>query len=196
MLTLDFCPMADDELQTSLDAQLAALQPDAAPRAGRVELYRELLSHFPAGVTVVTAFDGKGEPRGLTLIAFCGVSLEPPLVLVCVDRNSNTLPAIRHSGGFTVNFISSQSDHVARLMATKSADKFERIPWAAPDLAEGGPILHEDAAAHLVCRTRREVEAGDHWIFIGEVMDGGSAEGRQPLVFHRRDFRDLTGPTR
>jgi flavin reductase (DIM6/NTAB) family NADH-FMN oxidoreductase RutF len=188
--------MAEDELQTSLDAQLAALQHGAAPRAGRVELYRELLSHFPAGVTVVTAFDQAGEPRGLTLIAFCGVSLEPPLVLVCVDRNSNTLPAIRHSGGFTVNVISSRSHHVARLMATKSADKFERIPWTPPGLAEGGPVLHRDSAAHLVCRTIQEVEAGDHWIFIGEVMEGAAAEGEQPLVFHRRDFVDLSEPTR
>jgi flavin reductase (DIM6/NTAB) family NADH-FMN oxidoreductase RutF len=186
--------MGEDELQTSVDAQLAALQPGAPPRAGqRAELYRRLLSDFPAGVTVVTAFDELGEPRGLTLIAFCGVSLDPPLVLVCVDRGSNTLPAIRHSGGFTVNFISSRSDHVARLMATKSADKFERIPWVAPSLPEGGPVLHEDAAAHIVCRTWQAVEAGDHWIFIGEVVEGATAEDRQPLVFHRRGFKELGG---
>jgi flavin reductase (DIM6/NTAB) family NADH-FMN oxidoreductase RutF len=188
--------MADDELQASLDGQLAALQPGAAPRAGRTELYREILSHFPAGVTVVTAFDEDGEPRGLTLIAFCGVSLEPPLVLVCVDRGSNTLPAIRHRGGFTVNFISDRSDHVARLMATKSADKFARIPWQPPGHPEGGPVLHEDAMAHLVCRTRQEVEAGDHLVFIGEVLGGEVAEGRRPLVFHRRTFRDLVDPAR
>jgi flavin reductase (DIM6/NTAB) family NADH-FMN oxidoreductase RutF len=186
--------MAEDELQTSVDAQLASLQPGAPPRKDeRAELYRELLSDFPSGVTVVTAFDERGEPRGLTLIAFCGVSLDPPLVLVCIDRNSNTLPAIRHSGGFTVNIISSSSDHVARLMATKSADKFERIPWTAPGLPEGGPVLHRDAAAHVVCRTRQAVEAGDHWIFIGEVMDGVVAVGQQPLVFHRRGFRELDG---
>jgi flavin reductase (DIM6/NTAB) family NADH-FMN oxidoreductase RutF len=183
--------VADDELQTSVDAQLAALRPDAAPRAGRSELYREVLGHFPAGVTVVTAFDERGEPRGLTLIAFAGVSLEPPLVLVCVDRNSNTLPAIRHSGGFTVNFVSKRSDHVARLMATKSADKFERIPWVAPGVAGAGPILNRDSAAHLVCLTRQEVEAGDHWVFVGEVMEGAAVEGEEPLVFHRRRFRDL-----
>ncbi|HVD01633.1 MAG TPA: flavin reductase family protein [Candidatus Dormibacteraeota bacterium] len=183
--------MTEDALQPTLDPQLAALQPGAAPRAGRSELYRDLLSRFPAGVTVVTAFDERGEPRGLTLIAFCGVSLEPPLVLVCVDRNSNTLPAIRHSGGFTVNFISSRSDHVARLMATKSADKFERIPWKAPGTAPGGPILDQDSTAHLVCKTVNEVLAGDHWVFLGEVLDGGAVEGAEPLVFHRREFRDL-----
>ena len=84
-------------LEMSVDSELASLQQDGRGDS-RAELYRDLLSSFPAGVTVVTAFDAEGIPRGLTLIAFCGVSLDPPLVLVCVDRASNTLPAIQHSG--------------------------------------------------------------------------------------------------
>ena len=175
-------------LDLSVDSELSALR-DGGDRAG---LYRDLLSNFPAGVTVVTAFDADGTPHGLTLIAFCGVSLEPPLVLVCIDRASNTLPAIRHSGGFTINFVGHRSDKVARLMATKSSDKFTRIPWRRPRLLEGGPILHEDSAAHIVCRTWKSLEAGDHWIFIGEVMEGATAEGELPLVFHRRAFVDLS----
>ena len=168
--------MPEDELQAGLDPSLAAL--GRAPVPGeQAELYRELLSRFPAGVTVVTAFDADRSPRGLTLIAFCGVSLDPPLVLVCVDRNSNTLPAIRSSGGFTVNFISGGSHNVARLMATK-----------APALPEGGPILDQDSAAYLVCRTVQEVAAGDHFIFLGEVKDGAEVEGQEPLVYHRRTF--------
>lgn len=177
----------EGELQTSVDSQLASLQ--GPERSG---LYRELLSTFPAGVTVVTAFDAAGQPRGLTLIAFCGVSLEPPLVLVCVDKNSNTLPAIQHSGGFTINFVGHQSDNVARLMATKGADKFEEIAWRRPELAQGGPVLHEDTAAHIVCRTWKAVEAGDHWVFIGEVMEGATREKQLPLVFHRRAFVNLS----
>jgi flavin reductase (DIM6/NTAB) family NADH-FMN oxidoreductase RutF len=180
--------MEDEPLELSVDSELAALQ-----RGGdRADLYRDLLSSFPAGVTVVTAFDADGSPRGLTLIAFCGVSLDPPLVLVCVDRASNTLPAIQHSGGFTINFIGHRSDQVARLMATKSGDKFARIAWSRPRLPEGGPILHDDSAAHIVCRTWKAFEAGDHWIFIGEVMEGSTAEGQLPLVFHRRAFVDLS----
>jgi flavin reductase (DIM6/NTAB) family NADH-FMN oxidoreductase RutF len=179
--------LADDELEVSVDSELAAVQRGDA-QAG---LYRELLSSYPAGVTVVTAFDADGKPRGLTLIAFCGVSLDPPLVLVCVDRSSNTLPAIQHCGGFTVNIIGSHSPHVARLMATKAGDKFEKIAWRRPALPEGGPILYADSAAHIVCRTWRATEAGDHWIFIGEVKDGATEENQQPLVFHRRTFVDL-----
>src|ERR1700694_1203260 len=127
-------------LELSVDSGLAALQQGG----DRAELCPHLLSSFPAGVTVVTAFDADGSPRGLTLIAFCGVSLEPPLVLACVDRASNTLPAIWHSGGFTINFIGHHSDQVARLMATKSGDKFTRIAWRRPQLPEGGPILYDD----------------------------------------------------
>jgi flavin reductase (DIM6/NTAB) family NADH-FMN oxidoreductase RutF len=179
-------------LELSVDSELAALEQGG----DRAKLYRELLSSFPAGVTVVTAFDADGTPRGLTLIAFCGVSLEPPLVLVCVDRASNTLSAIQHSGGFTINFIGHHSDQVARLMATKSGDKFARIAWRRPQLPEGGPVLHEDSAAHIVCRTWKAVEAGDHWIFIGEVMEGATAQGQLPLVFHRRAFVELSGPSR
>lgn len=173
-------------LEADIDSELAALAGN--PRAS---LYRRLLSSYPAGVCVVTAFDEYGGPRGLTLIAFCGVSLDPPLVLVCVDRASNTLPAIQATGGFTVNFLGSGSPHVARLMSTKAEDKFESIAWVSPSQPEGGPILHEDSAGYIVCRTWHSVEAGDHWVFVGEVLDGAVEEDRLPLVFHRRRYREL-----
>ena len=179
-------------LELGVDPELAALEGDG----GRARLYREVLSNFASGVTVVTAFDADGSPRGLTLVAFCGVSLDPPLVLVCVDRSSNTLPAIRHSGGFTVNLVHRGSDEVAKLMATKAVDKLTRIAWRRPRLAEGGPVLTADASAHIVCRTWSEAEAGDHLIVVGEVMEGGVSEGPPPLVFHRRTFRDLGDPRR
>jgi flavin reductase (DIM6/NTAB) family NADH-FMN oxidoreductase RutF len=177
-----------DDVRTSVDAELAALQGPASS-----DRYRELLASFPAGICVVTAFTPEGEPRGLTLIAFCGVSLDPPLVLVCVDRTSHTLPAIQASGGFTVNIISATSRHVARLMATKAEDKFTRLSWRRPEVAEAGPVLYEDAAAHILCRTWQALEAGDHWIFMGEVVGGEAEHDRPALVFHRRGFAELRG---
>jgi len=158
-----------------------------------IDRYRELLASFPAGVTVVTAFEAGGAPRGLTLIAFCGVSLDPPLVLVCVDRASNTLPAIRAAGGFTVNLISRDSHELARRMAGKGKDKFGGVAWSRPEVPEAGPVLHEDSTAHILCRTVESVEAGDHWVFIGEVRGGEVDQGRLPLLFHRREFRELSG---
>lgn len=157
-----------------------------------VERYRELLASFPAGVTVVTAFDADDRPRGLTLVAFCGVSLDPPLVLVCVDRDSNTLPAIRSAGGFTVNLVRQDSHALARRMATKAEDKFAGVRWSRPP-APAGPVLEEDTAAHLLCRMVSAVEAGDHFVFIAEVLDGRVHLERKPLLFHRREFRELSG---
>ena len=155
------------------------------------QLYREIMACFPTGVAIVTAHEAGGRPRGLTLSAFCAVSLDPPLVLVCVDKASNTLPALQVSGGFTVNFLAGGREHLAVLYASKAAEKFDGIAWRPPDLPEGGPILHLDCAAYAVCLTRQAVEAGDHWVFIGEVREGAVVEGRLPLVYHRRSFVDL-----
>ena len=155
------------------------------------QLFREIMSCFPSGVAIVTAHESGTRPRGLTLSAFCPVSLEPPLVLVCVDKRSNTLPALRESGGFTVNFLAAGREHLAVLYASKADEKFGGIAWRRPDLPEGGPILHEDSAAYAVCTTREAIEAGDHWIFVGEVRDGAVIEGRLPLLYHRRAYVDL-----
>jgi flavin reductase (DIM6/NTAB) family NADH-FMN oxidoreductase RutF len=155
------------------------------------QLYREIMACFPSGVAIVTAHEAGNRPRGLTLSAFCAVSLDPPLVLVCIDKGSNTLPALQASGGFTVNFLAGGREHLAVLYASKAEEKFEGIAWRRPDLPEGGPILHEDSAAYAACVTRQAIEAGDHWVFIGEVCEGGVTDGLLPLVYHRRAFIDL-----
>jgi flavin reductase (DIM6/NTAB) family NADH-FMN oxidoreductase RutF len=155
------------------------------------QLFREIMASFPTGVAIVTARESGGRPRGLTLSAFSPVSLDPPLVLVCVDRASNTLPALQAAGGFTVNFLAGGREHLAVLYASKADEKFEGIAWRLPETPEGGPVLHEDCAAYAVCITRQAIEAGDHWVFIGEVREGSAIAGRLPLVYHRRAFLEL-----
>ncbi len=154
-------------------------------------LFLEIMAGFPAGVVVVTAKDAGGRARGLTVTAFCPVSLEPPLLLICVDRGSNTLPAIRHSNAFTVNILAAGNQELARLMASKGDDKFAGLTWREASIPEAGPILEDHAAAHAVCRIEQEVEAGDHIVFIGRIVDGGVRDGTTPLVYHRRAFIDL-----
>lgn len=154
-------------------------------------LFREIMASFPSGVAVVTAHESGRRLRGLTLSAFCPVSLSPPLVLICVDRASQTLPALLEAGGFTVNFLAAGREHLAVLYASKSDEKFDDIAWTRPRLPEGGPILHEDAAAYAVCVTRQAIEAGDHWVFIGLVVDGAVLEGRSPLLYHQRSYMNL-----
>ena len=145
------------------------------------------MSNFPSGVVIVTAFDGDGAPRGLTVNAFCAVSLDPPLALACIEKVSNTLPAILHTGGFTANILAAGREPLARAMATKSERKFDGVHWRSPE-AGGGPILEHDVAAYAVCTTRQTIEAGDHWIVLGNVVAGEHFTGVAPLVYGRRDY--------
>lgn len=150
--------------------------------------FREVMGSFPSGVVVLTAFGEDDRPRGLTVSAFCAVSLEPPLALVCIDMTSNTLPALSHSGGFTANILAAGREELARRMATKLTDKFDGIEWRRPQSKLGGPILERDAAAYAVCTLRDTIEAGDHWVLIGLVTEGEHFAGVTPMVFSRRTY--------
>jgi flavin reductase (DIM6/NTAB) family NADH-FMN oxidoreductase RutF len=152
--------------------------------------FREVMSSFPSGVVIVTAFGREGEPHGLTVNAFCAVSLEPPLALACIDKLSNTLPAVRHTNGFTANILAAGREPLARLMATKSPDKFKNLEWRRAD-AGGGPLLENDIAAYAVCTLKETIEAGDHWILIGSVVEGARLPDVNPLIYSRRDYFDL-----
>src|SRR5260370_34840088 len=99
------------------------------------------MASFPSGVVVLTAFGRDSLPRGLTVSAFCAVSLEPPLALACIDKKSNTLPALQHAGGFTANILAAGREQLARRMAPKLTDKFEGIVWRRPEAAPAGATL-------------------------------------------------------
>jgi flavin reductase (DIM6/NTAB) family NADH-FMN oxidoreductase RutF len=152
------------------------------------DLFRTVMGNFPAGVTVVTAIGSDGDPRGCTVSAFCSVSLTPPLLLVCIDNNSNTLPAIKHSGGFTVNFLRSDGCELATRFAAKQPDKFDSVPWRPAPTSEGGPILEEGCCAYSVCRVTEALPAGDHWIFVGAMEAGEIWHDRAPLLYCRSTF--------
>jgi flavin reductase (DIM6/NTAB) family NADH-FMN oxidoreductase RutF len=154
------------------------------------ELFREIMSTFPSGVAIVTASGEGGKPRGLTVSAFCPVSLDPPLVLVCIDRASNSLAAIQRSGGFTVNLLASGREELARRYASKAEDKFEGVATRRPQIAEAGPILVDDCIAYAACRVHSSVEAGDHFIIVGQVEEGEHRSGEVPLMYGRRIFTD------
>jgi flavin reductase (DIM6/NTAB) family NADH-FMN oxidoreductase RutF len=153
--------------------------------------FRDVMSTFPTGVVVLTAFGNDSLPRGLTVSAFCAVSLDPLLALACVDKTSNTLPAVQHAGGFTANILAAGREQLARRMASKLSDKFDGIAWRRPDSAKGGPILEDDCAAYAVCTLKETIEAGDHWILIGHVVDGDHNEGVSPMIFSRRGYFGL-----
>ena len=158
--------------------------------AGSVDdaTFRGVMSSFPTGVGVVTALDEQGLPRGLTCSAIASVSLDPPLLLVCVDLSCGSLRAIRHSGGFVVNVLSEGAAHLSRTFASNRDDKFDGVAWA-PSRRSGLPVLSTDAVACADCLLQQEIPAGDHAVLIGLLRDGLVPDhGRQPLLYWRRGY--------
>lgn len=146
-----------------------------------------IMSAFPTGVTIVTTLDSDGQPRGLTSNAVCSVSAEPPIVLVCVDKKSNTLPGLRHTKRFVVNYLAAGRGDLANLFASKDPDKFANVSWRPAKNAM--PWLHTDSLAHAECSVLQEIEAGDHYLFLGRVDDGQPpAPGTHPLMYFRRTY--------
>ena len=122
------------------------------------EEYVGIMSAFPTGVAIVTTLEPDGTPRGLTTNAVTSVSSEPPILLVCVDRDSRTLPALLHSKRFVVNFMRDDCAELCSLFASKADDKFSQVSWT-PGLG-GVPILHEGAVAHAECADARGARDG------------------------------------
>jgi 3-hydroxy-9,10-secoandrosta-1,3,5(10)-triene-9,17-dione monooxygenase reductase component len=149
--------------------------------------YRQLAGAFPTGVTIVTTRDADGNPKGLTTQSFIGLSTEPPLILVAIDKTSRTLVALERSRAFVLNFIKAGADDVASRFASKSDDKFAGLAWRPSTVADGAPILHESAVAYAECAVVQREDAGDHVIFIGRV-DGGEVLGGVPLMYYRRMY--------
>ena len=117
-----------------------------------------IMGAFPTGVCIVTTIDASQQPRGLTSNALCSVSAEPPLLLVCVDKNSNTLPGLRHSQKFVVNYLSAGRGDLANLFASKEPDKFARISWRPA--RNGMPWLQADSIAYAECTITQEITGG------------------------------------
>jgi flavin reductase (NADH) len=154
--------------------------------------YVHIMSAFPTGVAVVTTLEPDGTPRGLTTNAVTSVSADPPILLVCVDLNSRTLPALLHTRRFVVNFMRDDCEELCRLFASKADDKFERVAWT-PGLG-GVPILHEGAIAHAECSTLEELEIGDHVVVTGLVEAGDPPDpAAAPIVYFRKEFSGAPG---
>ena len=169
------------------DRRRAAILIAVDPTGLDTETFFAIMGAFPTGVTVVTALDRDGRPRGLTVSALCSVSARPPLMLACIDKSANTLPAIRYSRRFAVNYLSFDREEVARLFASKDPDKFDRVPWRPA--GNGMPWLHEGTLALAECTVTQEVDAGDHIVVIGRVDGGRRPEpGSRPLVYFRRGY--------
>lgn len=151
------------------------------------EEFRHALSKFASGVTIVTLNDKNGNPHGITVSAFSSVSLEPPLVLVCIDNNAGSHYAFRESERFVVNILSERQSEHSNQFASKIPDKFVNIHHHKG--LEDVPVL-KDALVNLECRLVNDFVAGDHTIFIGEIEKSQINDGN-PLVYYQGDYRKI-----
>ena len=134
---------------------------------------RNAFGAFLTGVTVVTAREKNGIPRGFTANSFTSVSLDPPMLLVCVDKSAESFDVFTQSPGFAVNILAEDQIETSGLFASKRADKFDVTPWS--NSSTGYPVL-DGTCAWFDCRRDRVVDAGDHVIIIGEILDYGQNE--------------------
>lgn len=159
-------------------------------RSAEQRLYRETIGRFATGVAVVTAQSAEG-PVGMTANALCSLSLEPLLLLVCIDNSARTLAPIQSSGRFAVNVLRTEQRELADAFASKERkqDHFAEGTWR---LHQGVPVL-ERSLAWLVCDLRELHPGGDHTIGIGAVTDmWQDAEGR-PLVWYEGRYGTVNG---
>jgi len=143
--------------------------------------FRKALGSFVTGVTVVTTVEPGGGPRGFTANSFTSVSLDPPLVLICIAKTAASCPVFEGSGHFAVNILAEHQQQVSGLFASKSPDKFAETAWSTGPA--GSPLI-AGATAWFDCTTHQVVDAGDHLVLIGRVAGFGQSPAT-PLAYCR-----------
>jgi len=149
--------------------------------------FRSALSRFASGVTVVTTKDGEGKQFGITVSAFCSVSLDPPLVLICIEKITGSHHAFEESGRFTVNILASNETGISEHFASLIEDKFAGIEHAVDE--HGIPIL-PGSLATLQCRLFKSLDGGDHSIFLGEV-EHVIVRDAEPLLYFKGGYHRI-----
>lgn len=155
------------------------------------ELFRRVMGSFPTGITVITAEREPGQVHGMTANSLTSVSLDPLLILVCVDQNARLLSYLKAQRRFGVNILKDSQQQISELFAKPQQDPAEEahlgihFRWT-----ETGIPLLKDALAHLACNVVAQYTSGDHTIFVGEVESLELKDG-EPLVYHRGKYRTL-----
>lgn len=151
------------------------------------QLFRRAMGHFASGVTVVTTLTSENEPRGMTASAFSSVSLDPPLILVCVGRTSSFYEAITAAPFFAVNVLSRNQQDLSTRFASKIENKFEGVETMAGKT--GAPLL-TGSLAQIECSRYEILPGGDHVIVLGRV-EHLDVFGGEPLAYFAGKYREL-----
>lgn len=151
------------------------------------EDFKKCVSNFPTGVTVVT-LEWENSNLGLTVSSFCSVSLDPPLVSVCVETDARTHDPLTHGANFTVNFLAEDQRAISKRFAHPGLSmekRFDKTEFHRHDLA--GPVI-EDSLGWIACESHDRFPGGDHSIFLGEVMEGENSYNGDPLLYFKGDY--------
>ena len=151
------------------------------------DLFRSVLGRFATSVTVLSARDAKGVDHGMTVSAFCSVSLNPPLILACVDKTASVYDLLFATDAIGISILSDKQEECSRRFAEKDADRFEPREIQR---GESGVALLRDAHAHLECRIVARHDAGDHTIFVAAVEKAATLGGH-PLLYYRGGYAQL-----
>lgn len=151
--------------------------------------FRRACALFPTGVAVLTTRASDGTPHGLTVNAFCSLSLIPPLVLVAIDRSCSVLQTFEQTGHFAINLLSIEQQNLSVRFSELPEGRFSGVSWTPG--TDGSPLI-DGAIGAMECRTTTIIDAGDHRALIGEVVAATTREG-EPLVFHRSGYTSLLG---
>ena len=149
--------------------------------------FRSVMGRFASGVTVVTSVNEEGEDEGMTVSAFCSLSLDPPLVLCCVDRAASMYDSLASADGFIVNILSEKQESLARRFSGTDPNRFEGIGYGR---GVSGIAILDDVLAYLECQRVATHLGGDHCIYVGEVEVAEAREGR-PLLYYRGGYAQL-----
>ena len=151
------------------------------------EEFRSALSQFASGVTVVTTRDANGKRHGITVSSFCSVSLQPPMVLICIEKTTGSHYAFGESGAFVVNILAASQSDVSEHFASRLDEKFGDVEHTLNE--DGVPEL-TDAIATLRCSLRHSLDGGDHSIFVG-LVESVSVAGGKPLIYFDHDYHQI-----
>jgi len=150
--------------------------------------FKNVMAQWATGVTIVTTVGLDGGWHGITATSFASVSLEPPLVLVCIGKVLAFRAAVEQSGVFAINLLSHHQAPLALIFAGLVPDVTDRFAGIDCATALTGSPLLPDTSGWLDCRVWNAYDGGDHVIFVGQVLTGGSAPERPPLLYHARHW--------
>jgi len=151
------------------------------------DAFRAVLGRFTTGVTVVTAIGPDGQDQGMTVSAFCSLSLTPPLVLICIDHTASMYGSLKVASHFVVNILCEDQEALARRFSGTDPNRFDGVGYTR---GQTGLAVLDDVLGSVECRVTATQEGGDHDVFFGEVEFAGASDGK-PLLYYRGGYAQL-----